>query len=288
LGTQAFARRRHAFASRYQLQKFLGLLVCLAWFGSLGLIETIAPLPALDANVAQFAADHRTPALDGLMAVVSLVGGGEMMSLLAAASAVALLFAGRQRAAIFVAVAFVLAELLAPVLRTLFMRPGPPVDYQPTLVLPRSIDALWVGLAVVGVIVAIPTRWRWTALFAAALFVVILGVDHLALRLVNTPDEFDSFPSGHLIRMTVLVASLALVLWRTRWRMPMVLAGGALLVLTAISRVYLGAHYPTDVLAGIAVGVGVAVAVALVPALDPTRRTRLFARRAARRTAATS
>lgn len=67
-----------------------------------------------------------------------------------------------------------------------------------------------------------------------------------------------SFPSGHAAGSTVLWGFL-LVLWRAREREPAArLAGAAVAIivvaLTCLSRVYLGAHYPSDVLAGIAEG----------------------------------
>lgn len=67
-----------------------------------------------------------------------------------------------------------------------------------------------------------------------------------------------SFPSGHAAGSTVLWGFL-LVLWRAREREPAArLAGAAVaatvVALTCLSRVYLGAHFPSDVLAGIAEG----------------------------------
>ena len=63
-------------------------------------------------------------------------------------------------------------------------------------------------------------------------------------------------------------AVCALVLQRVRsraWRVATVVAGVAMVLLVAGSRVYLGAHYLGDVLAGIAVGVA-CVALVLRPA----------------------
>jgi len=67
-----------------------------------------------------------------------------------------------------------------------------------------------------------------------------------------------SFPSGHAAGATVWWG-FALVLWWSRERglaarMAGVLVAVAIVALTAVSRVYLGAHYPSDVLAGIAEG----------------------------------
>ena len=59
-----------------------------------------------------------------------------------------------------------------------------------------------------------------------------------------------SFPSGHAMASAALVACLVVVLWRTRYRWVAVIAGGVIVVLVGVSRMYLGVHYPTDVIAG--------------------------------------
>lgn len=77
------------------------------------------------------------------------------------------------------------------------------------------------------------------------------------------PAVGSSFPSAHAVSWAALVATLAL-LASGRWRRA-ALWGGAILVLAiGASRVYLGAHHPSDVLAGYALGIGWVGAVALV------------------------
>jgi membrane-associated phospholipid phosphatase len=67
-----------------------------------------------------------------------------------------------------------------------------------------------------------------------------------------------SFPSGHAVASTVFYGALcALVFVHARspvLRWLAVLAGMAMVLLVSFSRVYLGAHYLSDVVAGIAVG----------------------------------
>lgn len=60
------------------------------------------------------------------------------------------------------------------------------------------------------------------------------------------------FPSGHAMLTMAAMTALCILAWRTRWRWRVVVAAGAFVVLVAASRVYLGAHYPSDVLAGLA------------------------------------
>lgn len=61
-----------------------------------------------------------------------------------------------------------------------------------------------------------------------------------------------SFPSGHAMSAMAGVTALSILAWPTRWRWPVVACGGVFVFLVATSRVYLGVHYPSDVLAGTA------------------------------------
>lgn len=67
-----------------------------------------------------------------------------------------------------------------------------------------------------------------------------------------------SFPSGHTLNATVILGLTAylLVIWsnRKRWRAVAVLLLGLLVALMGLSRVFLGHHWLTDVIAGWAVG----------------------------------
>lgn len=59
----------------------------------------------------------------------------------------------------------------------------------------------------------------------------------------------DSFPSGHTALAVALATAVFLLARGTRWQWPALLTGGAVAVAVALSRVYLGVHYPTDVFA---------------------------------------
>jgi undecaprenyl-diphosphatase len=67
-----------------------------------------------------------------------------------------------------------------------------------------------------------------------------------------------SFPSGHAMSAAAVygtVAYLAARLQKRMWhRVATMLIAGILIVLIALTRLYLGVHYPSDVLAGIIIG----------------------------------
>ncbi|MFC6751577.1 phosphatase PAP2 family protein [Deinococcus aquaticus] len=77
-----------------------------------------------------------------------------------------------------------------------------------------------------------------------------------------------SFPSGHATAAAALAAVLVVLAWRSRWRWLAVGAGVVYAALMGLSRVVLGVHYPTDVLAGALTGLACVMAtLAVLPFL---------------------
>ena len=78
---------------------------------------------------------------------------------------------------------------------------------------------------------------------------LLSSVDH-----VLVPKDLDSsFPSGHAL-IVAGGAAIAFLFLRKRYSIPLVIEAA----LVSYSRVYVGVHYPTDVLAGVVLGVAIA------------------------------
>ncbi|MGL5032237.1 MAG: phosphatase PAP2 family protein [Microcystaceae cyanobacterium] len=59
-----------------------------------------------------------------------------------------------------------------------------------------------------------------------------------------------AFPSGHALSSMILAMILITLTWGTRWQFLSLIAGLIFVVLIAWTRLYLGVHYPSDILGG--------------------------------------
>jgi undecaprenyl-diphosphatase len=150
-----------------------------------------------------------------------------------------------------------------------------------------------VGAAVTAVVVGVALAWirrSWLPLLVFALGAGGIGVINMTVkRLVSRSrpplataalgEQGFSFPSGHTVGTTVvwLLSAWMVSHWVIGPRAVRVAAWTtALLMIIAVgaTRVYLGVHFPSDVLAGWALGAAWAVTIALVVNVwEQSRRT---------------
>ena len=126
--------------------------------------------------------------------------------------------------------------------------------------------------------------WRGRRRDAALLAAAVIGSTLLnaVLKAVfqrDRPDFWEhlvvedsySFPSGHAMASMSLAAALVVIAWSSRWRWPAIALATVYVLVVGVSRLYLGVHFPSDVLAGWCVAVAWVVVVAVV--LDRGQRS---------------
>lgn len=122
------------------------------------------------------------------------------------------------------------------------------------------------GVMIVALITAIVVGYLWftTRRYKAVLLFVAVGGAALAnytLKFIferarpdlwtHIVDETSfSFPSGHAMGSSAFAFGIVAILWNTKWRIPAMVIAGAYIVSIGFSRLYLGVHFPTDILAG--------------------------------------
>ena len=134
-----------------------------------------------------------------------------------------------------------------------------------------SFGFVWLGIAFAISGFSWSRPWLWTRVGAAILVAESLSgalkewVDRDRPPLSNPEPEplvdlpaTYSFPSGHATVSFACATVLALAV--PRLRVPLY----ALATLIAFSRVYVGVHYPLDVLAGAVLGIGIAIALRML------------------------
>jgi len=133
-----------------------------------------------------------------------------------------------------------------------------------TLGSPRLVTII--TLVFLAVLIALRDRWGVIQLTAAGLGTWLLDRATKNLLEQARPTEVVhlvqvsgySYPSGHALAAAALYLTLAIVAakyLRARMAKALVLAGAfALITLIGVSRVYLGVHYPTDVIGGWIIG----------------------------------
>ncbi len=123
---------------------------------------------------------------------------------------------------------------------------------------------IFVLIIVVSIFLAIQRHWRTLMYWLSAVAFALLASVALkyGLQIPRPPNQVPhlspySFPSGHTLKAVVLFGFLAVIIARSmreKWRwLPYSLAG-LMIILVAMSRLYLGVHWLSDVLGSITLG----------------------------------
>ena len=148
-----------------------------------------------------------------------------------------------------------------------------PALHSALLVWQTAFQARWVNLVGTGVCVwvwrrhGLTARARWAFITLMASWNIGLVVKLLVARtrpvvedaVVHAPGY--SFLSGHATNTAAAGLTLTLLVWPLLGRRGRIVVPGvtaAAVVVTGLDRVYLGAHYPSDVVAGITLGCAMA------------------------------
>lgn len=65
-----------------------------------------------------------------------------------------------------------------------------------------------------------------------------------------SPEDGFSFPSAHAMGSMTMAVVVILLVWPSRWRWFAIATMSVFTVMVGLSRIYLGVHYPSDILAG--------------------------------------
>jgi undecaprenyl-diphosphatase len=121
----------------------------------------------------------------------------------------------------------------------------------------------WFGVAPFSVLFLGWLLWKRrprSALFFVLSMMGAWGLEHAgkavfarhrpSLWISSAPERWFGFPSGHALAATALATALTVLAWPTRLRWWVAAGSACFVLLVSAARLYLGVHYPSDVLAG--------------------------------------
>ncbi|ARV57876.1 hypothetical protein BZZ01_03815 [Nostocales cyanobacterium HT-58-2] len=133
--------------------------------------------------------------------------------------------------------------------------------------------AVFVFVAVIGLVLLIQKRWR-SLTYLLTSMVGSAIINRTAKEFMHrvrphiweslAPELDFSFPSGHSMMSMTLVATLVILTWGSIWCWVVLITGSLYVLAIAWTRLYLGVHFPSDILAGWMVSIAWAIGVSLI------------------------
>jgi undecaprenyl-diphosphatase len=133
------------------------------------------------------------------------------------------------------------------------------------------------SIAAIVLFVSLFLGWhkQWRSLSYLLITIIGSGILNLLAKILFHRDrpalwesplpEFDfSFPSGHAMLSLTLVIALTVLVPQNSWRSLLLFCGVMLAIAISWSRLYLGVHYPSDILGGWALAIAWAVGVSFL------------------------
>lgn len=123
-------------------------------------------------------------------------------------------------------------------------------------------------LLTIGLVLSLTRGW-----LPALGFILVAGLGWLLIAVVKLivreerPTPFDpefagdtpSYPSGHTVFAVTLIVALWSVLEASKWRPAILALGTIFIILSGLSRSYLGVHYPIDIIGGVIGGLSTSI-----------------------------
>jgi membrane-associated phospholipid phosphatase len=150
-----------------------------------------------------------------------------------------------------------------------------PLLNQIVLITTEFGGVLFVTAATVAITAYLVKKRRWVAVTQLVAGVGGAGLINFLLKITFERDRPNlwqhivsetsySFPSGHAMLSSALALSIVVLLWHTKWRWVSIAIAAVYILVIGFTRLYLGVHYPTDVIAGWCVSLAWVVIVAIV------------------------
>lgn len=161
-----------------------------------------------------------------------------------------------------------------PILLSIHSQARPQLDILAVIL--TKFGSFWTALPILSAIAVILLQKRWwrslTYLLTTALGNAIINrtAKELMHRVrpqlwMSGAPEFDyAFPSGHAMTSMTLVIILLILSRGYPWRWLILLFGSLYILAIAWTRLYLGVHFPSDILAGWMVAIAWAIGVSLI------------------------